>query len=1686
MAEEEDLNKEIYYQINTNADIQTDNLKNIRNNPYYLIELKITNKNDFTLETIKDSLISDGVDISKINDYKYFIGEKTNDESNYVRSLYEDKNISEIKDSKKIYLHLIIEEEQNTEEQKINKEMDKYNLEIENSKKNINEIAMTIKKEEIFNNKILSDILYEKNKDIKMLDNVNKESESMINNSKKSLIPISNNSSIFEKDTYSLEEIVGINDNFSENDDYDNNNNINKNLKIEKYNKNLSNKIESKIDIKEEITLCYLFSNPLINKENTNKEYINNDCFNEIISIYKIFEKSNISANLKFEPINNNFNIYLESSPDILHINVNSTNNNFNIHLDNFGILEHYKCEDLKETINAIKYELLQIKLLILETQNIIDMKKIFDTIGIKNIIYIENEITFPEPNKDVEKFIQELYENLIIRKQSIKKSFIISKKKINNQKIVEFSWKKEKKKKKKEKEEDYIINPKGNEEENYAKFKSQNIISEVRDIKNLKLNDNCFLNLNYNYKRIIGRNVELNNCIHKMKRYNNVCVCGFPGVGKKSFIQNVGKYAFERNMYKKVYYFELYYLRNADEILNNKKNELKNNMKILAQNEVEEKNILLIINLDYTIFDENDVYTMEELINQIKDDNFNYLFAFTINYDIPFKKIKKQLRTPLIKLDALENTKAQNLFHFLTYNLKWQFTESVDRSLQDDNKKFIKKLGKKLIDKTNKYPNDIYLRILFLNCFGEKINEKDINNEFIFNELIKKYKNKMIKILSIFTILKLGLEDILLPIFFSEEEIDFIKKEMKYLIFEEKGKNRNNFYIDNSYKDLIQNILKVKYYKEFLENLNFILKKYSIIFRYLVDNGNYPYNVCFEFHAGIKKGFWLSVNESNINDKFFKEFNNFLNELNINKKFFKEFNNYIKNNKYLDVEKFFINILIIFIDDYYIEMIKGNILSFKEYISQISICLPTLLHFHNCLIYKKRICELFKERLGYLNMNRSRLRLTMFMYWFSDDSNIAPRDSDLTSNLVKDNDNNEIEDNEFNINLKEEFNLIKIYYLIQNKDKENHDINYNFSEYEKNFKNKFNLAKLNLLYGILLNDAKKEQYFDNAYNLYASGEKNIYIETLSLIMKAEYYLSINEFDKSNILIVKCQNIIKSKGAKLKNTDIIYKKDKLIKEKNDKYKKYIKNKLFFFTSNPFFDRKGNDLKIESNNSFYLKYKLIENLPKNMTIDFKNINENFLNDLKKCLSNPINFLYIGCDYYNEEGNLFYTKDTKGKIDENEFFKSILIQSSKLEEIIKNANNKCKIVILGFLNSEQILKYFSSKEFPYIIYFKKSKDLNGFFKKYPYYYFYFQRCFYHFVYNFIFNLCKSCNKIKNSFKEAINASEKKFFKLLDYIENEEEKGEISKINLSQILNLKDNEEDEFFFDKFEDINNPNFNNSSNNLNLINIDSRNSISNKFTNNSYKKKSLYLKEDENEENKKIRKEKESILEFVHFPKGDLNNELFEKLYHNRMYGMKKILSNLINKILKDKLIILYGDSFSGRTRICLELCKYFYMNDYFKEGIFYINYNKIKKIKDRKELKGLNKIKNGNNVTKDALLVFDDLNEKTKNFYSYINNLNTYIIIVIDNKKKFLKDWNNYINEISKGNDKYQNIIKNNVFVNLNISLRVKDAKEFIKYNNIIYNIKERKSDYYFNDKIYIKDIYQKIKNKIDEKNK
>ena len=1629
-------NLDIYYQINSKEDIKEDKLKNIKNNPYFIIELNNISHKKITFDFIGNLLINDGLDLTKINEFKYLIEDEKNDKI-LLKSLSED-NISEIKNLNKIYLHLIVEEEQETPEGEIiNKEFDEYNINLDYCEKYFNEISMEIKKEEIYNQKILSDNLFksiEKNNFSNLVNDEFNYSMTMINSNRKACIPLSNSFSGIKEESFNIVDNNYNNDNFSDNEK-DKENDLKINKKTNQLFDSFSFKKKTSVEIrnkktKEEIFLCYIYSNPLLSEENNKnkKEYINNDCFNQIASIYDIFEGSNIKANLKVEPINNNFNTYLEFNPDILHINVNSSlDKNFYLHLDYYGQLLYYKCEYLEKAISTVEYGLSRIKLLILSTQNINEMKKIFKNIGIKNIIYIENAITYPEPNEEVEKFIKDFYQNLLYKKKSIQESFENSKGNIKGLKIKVELFPNSKK------EKDYIISPIdkyiNNGDDYYLGLKSQkNLIFKDKIKNNIKLNKNCSLNLNfvkYNYKTIIGRNVELKNCIDKIYINNQVCVCGYPGAGKKSFIQHVGKFVFERNMYQEVHYIEIYYLRNADEALINKQKDIKEKIENLDENQF---GVLLIINFNYVISDENDISTMEKLINNIKDKNFSYLFAFTINSHLLLQKIKKKLlRTPLIELGKLENIKKMNLFPSIIYNLK--------------NKELIKKKGEKLITNSNGYPNDIYLITFFINSFCEEINNFDIDkitNDFIFNKLIEKYGNKIKKIFSIFTILKLGIRDDILEMFFFKDEIDFIKKDLKYIIFEERDEKGKNYFLEDSYKDIIQKILIEKYYDEFLNNLNLIIKNYSIILRYIVNHSNYPYNFCFEFHAGINKGFWLSVNESDFNDKFKEEYENF------------EKDKIIKNKKdiYFDKVEYFNNILNIFINGNYIEMMEKNILLLKEYISQISICLPTIFHFNNCFIYEKRICELFKERLGYLNLNRSRLRLKIFIHWFTGDPNMMPSDYDLRANLIKDNNNQEIIDNQFNKNLRQEFDLIKIYDYIKKKNKDNLDINRIYEECQNIDKNNnFNLAKLNLLYELTLKNEDKKKYFYKANN-YASSDNNIYMIILSLIMKAEYYLSLNEFDQFNDLINKCEKEITKNEFQLQNTDILYRIDKANKDKNNKYGLYTKNKLFFFISNPFFDEKGNPLHTESNNSFYLKYKLVEELPKKLEIVFKNINQDFLKDLEKCLYNPIRFLYIGSEHFNEDGDLFYTKE----------FKSYKFDSKLIKEKLKKSKNKCEIVILGFLNSEKISEFFLSNKFPHVIYIKNSKELNIYFKDFPYYYFYFQKCFHIFIIKFLLNLSKSLLTINDSFIKARSAFENEFIKLIDFIEKKEDKNKIRDIISNKILVLSGDKkrENEIFFNDFNDVNNQTFNN---------------ISNTERHDSYSKiqKNLNNKTEKN-------KKKEEKLEYIRFPKGGLNDVIFEKLYKHRIYGMKEILSSIINKILNYKFIILYGDLFSGRTRICLELCKYFYMNDYFKEGIFYINLKNIQPNGEKQnELKIFNKnsINNKNKQINDELLVFDYFNTKKNSLYNYINKLNAYIIIAIDNKEEFIDCWNK-----NKNNHKnYKNIIKEDIFVNTDIPLDEKSSKELIIYLNIINNIRENKDN---NNIIYIKEVIQTIQKK------
>ena len=157
------------------------------------------------------------------------------------------------------------------------------------------------------------------------------------------------------------------------------------------------------------------------------------------------------------------------------------------------------------------------------------------------------------------------LYKNLLSGK-SIQESFNESKKIYIDKNIVDIFPPSKKR-------NDYIILPENNKINIYNAFNSWKLYSLKTKKNDVRLNKNCSLNLDfvkYNYKRIIGRNVELKNCIDKLNRYYKVSVCGYPGAGKKSFVQLVGKFVFERNMFQEVHYLEIYYLRKNHQMIIN------------------------------------------------------------------------------------------------------------------------------------------------------------------------------------------------------------------------------------------------------------------------------------------------------------------------------------------------------------------------------------------------------------------------------------------------------------------------------------------------------------------------------------------------------------------------------------------------------------------------------------------------------------------------------------------------------------------------------------------------------------------------------------------------------------------------------------------------------------------------------------------------------------------------------------------------------------------------------------------------------------------------------------------------------------------------------------------------------------------------------------------------------------
>ena len=114
-----------------------------------------------------------------------------------------------------IYIHLIIEEETETPEiEIINDEIDEYTNKIEKCEKNFEEILNGIKKEEIYNNKILSDNIFktiEKNNFSKQLDdNGLKDCKTMVKTAK-SFLPEINEEKLLKRLGLGIPFIIELN-----------------------------------------------------------------------------------------------------------------------------------------------------------------------------------------------------------------------------------------------------------------------------------------------------------------------------------------------------------------------------------------------------------------------------------------------------------------------------------------------------------------------------------------------------------------------------------------------------------------------------------------------------------------------------------------------------------------------------------------------------------------------------------------------------------------------------------------------------------------------------------------------------------------------------------------------------------------------------------------------------------------------------------------------------------------------------------------------------------------------------------------------------------------------------------------------------------------------------------------------------------------------------------------------------------------------------------------------------------------------------------------------------------------------------------------------------------------------------------------------------------------------------------
>ena len=655
MEDENNKGKYIYYRINSDI-----------NPNYYIIEVqKDEDFKNISAEKIFNLLVEEeGFDESYLSlitskEYRF-------NENDKLIPLKDEESINTEKNSK-IYIELKMNQETSNPGNN-DDESEYYQTNIEQLEKEIRQLSLDSSPNNKFNSKNSkqNELLRERKNKIKMYginQNINfniyynpiNKNISEKNKDKDNIIDDSNDNnkqneeiSIFYLYSYPIDEnspkksedltnsrglqVVSIKENPNEN----NNKNEKQNQFIENEDKvNNENPINNNNEKKELKNIKY------------NDLYEGNIYYVQMFLIYEKIKESKINANLIFEPIHDNFE-YLEKSPDILHMKVDSfikNDNGENQVYINFELNWGLDPQPFKIYIN----DLSETKLFILSSQNIEYFEKSLEKIQYNNILLINSSKISED---DENSFISKLYKYLL-ESNTIEEAF----NKINGE-----------------------INKINRDEPIIKLMNKENIKKDLIKLsynreEKINSNKNCILNLDfikYNYeaykkyyKIMVNRDKELNEYIKNfIMNRNKVCVFGEEGVGKKMFVQKVGSYLYERKMLDNVYYLELYSLNE------NSKNILKLKIEeIISINqrdkegdgaEFNPQNILIIVYFKFMIKKEK-IKILEKIIGELNY-NFFFIFAFTIETNEKEKVMNMKMMYPSIKLEKPNKSEQQKL----------------------------------------------------------------------------------------------------------------------------------------------------------------------------------------------------------------------------------------------------------------------------------------------------------------------------------------------------------------------------------------------------------------------------------------------------------------------------------------------------------------------------------------------------------------------------------------------------------------------------------------------------------------------------------------------------------------------------------------------------------------------------------------------------------------------------------------------------------------------------------------------------------------------------------------------------------------------------------------------------------------------------------------------------------------